>query len=597
MANFKIVLGMISELAYVMNRRQKRQCIIAFCAMIVAAAFETLGIGVIIPFVVSIAQPEELLRNKYVRMAADALHITSTTGLIVTMAFGVIIIYILKNIIILLSNYVQIRFRNNLERDLSVLMLDSYMKRPYTFFLDVNSGDILRGVNSDISGVAQIIDGFFGFFSELLTFGLICIFLIYLNPIIAIGLIASISVCAVLIVYGFKGKINKLGKRAREVFAKRFAYANQAVGGIKEITVMQRRKCFTRQYARASEVAAACNTSYQFTSRVPTKVIEIVFISSIVLMCTIGIGEEFNIVDIIPQLSAIAIACVRVLPSVSTMTSSINTLVYYRMTLESTCNNMKEAEAYVKRMQEYRSEKETENDKYEGKAEFTNSIAIENIRWKYDNTTRYVLDGLSLTVQKGESVGLIGESGAGKSTLADILLGLLKPQAGSVLVDGLDIFAMPEQWARMIGYVPQTVFLIDDTIRNNIAFGLPEEEIEEELIWKALEQAQLKSFVEKQPNGLDTMVGERGIKFSGGQRQRVAIARALYYNPAILILDEATSALDTDTEVAVMEAIESLQGHKTLLIIAHRLTTIRNCDVIYEITEGRALRRKYEELV
>lgn len=597
MANFKIVLEMIRELAYVMNRRQQRQCIIAFCSMLVAAIFETLGVGVIIPFVVSISQPEELLRNEYVRMVTDVFHISSTTGLIVTMAFGVIIIYILKNVIILFSNYIQIRFRNNLERDLSVLMLDSYMKRPYTFFLEANSGDILRGVNSDISGVAQIVDGFFGLFSELFTFVMICIFLIYLNPVIAIGLVASISICAVLIVYVFKGKINRLGKRAREVFARRFEYANQAVGGIKEITVMQRRESFTKQYAKASEVAAACNTSYQFTSRVPAKIIEIVFISSIVLMCTIGIGDEFNIVEIIPQLSAIAIACVRVLPSVSTMTASINTLVYYRVTLESTCDNVKKAEAYARWLQEYRKEKETDHNVYDGKAEFTDSLKIEHIRWKYNNTATYVLDDLSLEIQKGEAIGLIGESGAGKSTLADVILGLLKPQAGAVLADGLDVFAMPEQWAKMIGYVPQTVFLTDDTIRNNIAFGLPEDEIEETLVWKALERAQLKAFVESLPNGLDTIVGERGIKFSGGQRQRVAIARALYHNPAILILDEATSALDAETEAAVMEAIETLQGHKTLIIIAHRLTTIKNCDAIYEVAKGLAVRRKYEELI
>ena len=431
-------------------------------------------------------------------------------------------------------------------------------------------------------------DGFFGFFSELFTFVLICLFLIYLNPIIAIGLIIAVSVCAILIVYSFKGKINKLGKRAREVFARRFEYANQAVGGIKEITVMQRRACFTKQYAEASDVAAACNTSYQFTSRIPNKTIEVAFISSIVLMCTVGLKEEVDIVSVIPQLSAIAVACVRVLPSVSTMTSSINTLVYYRMTLDSACENVKKAEAYEKWLKEYREIKETDSLKYEDKIEFIKSITIEHIKWKYNNTVKNVLDDLSLEIHKGEAIGLVGESGAGKSTLADVLLGLLKPQEGSVMVDGLDIFAMPKQWAKMIGYVPQVVFLADDTIRSNIAFGLPREEIDETLIWQALEQAQLKTYVEKLPEGLDTIVGERGIKFSGGQRQRVAIARALYYNPEILVLDEATSALDTDTETAVMEAIDALQGHKTLIIVAHRLTTIRNCDKVYEIKNGKA---------
>jgi ABC-type multidrug transport system fused ATPase/permease subunit len=588
MANLKIVLEMVRQLAYIMNRKQQRQCIVAFIAMLISAVFETLGVSVIIPFIISISQPEELMKNEYARIFMDLFHITTPTGLMIIMALGVIIIYILKNAVILISNYIQIRFRNNLERDMSVLMLDSYMKRPYTFFLDTNSGDILRGVNSDISGVAQIVDGFFGFFSELFTFVLICLFLIYLNPIIAIGLIIAVSVCAILIVYSFKGKINKLGKRAREVFARRFEYANQAVGGIKEITVMQRRACFTKQYAEASDVAAACNTSYQFTSRIPNKTIEVAFISSIVLMCTVGLKEEVDIVSVIPQLSAIAVACVRVLPSVSTMTSSINTLVYYRMTLDSACENVKKAEAYEKWLKEYREIKETDSLKYEDKIEFIKSITIEHIKWKYNNTVKNVLDDLSLEIHKGEAIGLVGESGAGKSTLADVLLGLLKPQEGSVMVDGLDIFAMPKQWAKMIGYVPQVVFLADDTIRSNIAFGLPREEIDETLIWQALEQAQLKTYVEKLPEGLDTIVGERGIKFSGGQRQRVAIARALYYNPEILVLDEATSALDTDTETAVMEAIDALQGHKTLIIVAHRLTTIRNCDKVYEIKNGKA---------
>lgn len=588
MANFKIVLEMIRQLAYIMNRRQQKQCIVAFAAMLIAALFETLGVSVIIPFIFSIAQPEQLMKNEYVRMFTDLFHITTPMGLMITMALGVILIYVLKNAVILFSNYIQIRFRNNLERDISVLMLDSYMKRPYTYFLDANSGDILRGVNSDISGVAQIVDGFFGFFSELFTFILICIFLIYLNPIIAIGLIMAVSICAVLIVYGFKGKINRLGKRAREVFARRFEYANQAVGGIKEITVMQRRPCFTKQYEEASDIAAICNTSYQFTSRVPNKIIEIAFISSIVLMCTVGLRDGVNIVAVIPQLSAIAVACVRILPSVSTMTASINTLVYYRMTLDSACENVKKAESYEKWLKEYREGKEAANQEYEGKAEFVKSITIEHIKWKYRNTDKNVLDDLSLEISKGEAIGLIGESGAGKSTLADVLLGLLKPQEGSVMVDGLDIFAMPRQWAKMIGYVPQVVFLADDTIRSNIAFGLPKDVVDEELIWRALEQAQLKSFVEKLPEGLDTIVGERGIKFSGGQRQRVAIARALYYNPEILVLDEATSALDTDTETAVMEAIDALQGHKTLIIVAHRLTTIRNCDKVYKIWDGKA---------
>lgn len=196
--------------------------------------------------------------------------------------------------------------------------------------------------------------------------------------------------------------------------------------------------------------------------------------------------------------------------------------------------------------------------------------------------------GLSLIIKKGESLALIGESGAGKTTLSDVILGLLKPELGTVKMDNIDIFAIPKQWAGIIGYVPQSVYLIDDTIKENIIFGLENNENNDEAIWRALEQAQLKQFVESLPQQLNTIVGERGIKFSGGQRQRVAIARALYYDPDILVLDEATSALDSGTETAVMEAIEALQGQKTLIIVAHRLTTIRNCDKIYEVKNGVA---------
>ena len=214
--------------------------------------------------------------------------------------------------------------------------------------------------------------------------------------------------------------------------------------------------------------------------------------------------------------------------------------------------------------------------------------------WQYEGQTRPVLDGVSFEIHKGQSVALIGTSGSGKTTLSDVILGLLTPAKGSVYMDGIDIYTMPKAWAGIVGYVPQSVFLIDDTIRNNVAFGL--RDIDDADIWKALEQAQLKAFVETLPAGLDTIVGDRGIKFSGGQRQRVAIARALFNKPEILILDEATAALDNETEKAVMESIDALQGQITMVIVAHRLTTIRNCDSIYEIKDGKAVKRSKSEV-
>ena len=253
-------------------------------------------------------------------------------------------------------------------------------------------------------------------------------------------------------------------------------------------------------------------------------------------------------------------------------------------------------------LQEAENNRETLSNIYENHEDtskdvhFEQELRVKKICWKYSEGTEYILNNLDLNIQKGQSIAFIGNSGAGKTTLADIILGLLKPQSGQVTLDGKDIFSIGKEWGNIIGYVPQAVYLTDDSIRKNIAFGIKEDDIDETRVWNALEQAQLKEFVESLDEQLDTKVGERGVRFSGGQRQRVAIARALYENPDILVLDEATAALDNETESAVMESIEALQGKITLIIIAHRLTTVRKCDKIYEITNGVAVERKKSEI-
>ena len=316
-----------------------------------------------------------------------------------------------------------------------------------------------------------------------------------------------------------------------------------------------------------------------------------------------GLGDVYkrqvgtNIDTFIPVLGTFAMAAFKILPSVSKIATRVNSLVFYQKQLDATYD-------YLKAAREYEAEMRAYSQKHIGKIldrdveiEFRDKLSIQNIKWKYLNSKEYVIDGLYLDIKKGESVALIGPSGAGKTTLADIIMGLLKPEAGTVEMDGKDIFAIPHQWARLIGYVPQSVFLTDDTLRNNVAFGVDEKEISDDKIWNALEKAQLREFAESLPYGLDTFVGERGVKFSGGQRQRVAIARALYENPEILVFDEATSALDNETEAAVMESIDSLQGVKTLIIIAHRLSTIRKCNKIYEVRDGVAVLRDRDEVI
>ena len=297
----------------------------------------------------------------------------------------------------------------------------------------------------------------------------------------------------------------------------------------------------------------------------------------------------------VPQLSVFAVAAFRILPSISKLVGSLNGLMYKRPALEAAYNGLREVEQYEKLVQEMVDDKLDRSCVKE--VSFLQKLEIKDIVWKYPRAQKEVIRDLNLTIQKGEAVGFIGPSGAGKTTLSDLILGLFKPQKGQILVDGIDIYTIPNRWAKMIGYVPQTVYLTDDTLRNNISFGIDESEVDDDKIWKALEQAQLKDYVMQLPEKLNTIVGERGIKFSGGQRQRVAIARALYYDPEILVLDEATSALDNETENAVMEAIDKLQKNKTLIIVAHRITTLKNCDKIYEIKDGKAFEVKKEQIL
>ena len=403
----------------------------------------------------------------------------------------------------------------------------------------------------------------------------------------AFSLLIVAGATALIIILGFKKRTGKSGELCREAFSEKFKDINHAVYGIKEITVANKREYFVEQFAKAAQKAADSNTRYLWISKAPSRLLETAFIGGLLIVVAIAHNRIGNNVTFITQLGAMGIAAVRILPSISSLTNAMNSLVYLRPSLEAAYENLIEADNYQKSF-----EVQKEGDIVR-QIEFTDKISVENVAWRYRKDLPWVLKGVSLEIHRGEAVALIGESGAGKSTLADVLLGLLRPEVGTITVDGTDIYSVPAAWSGIIGYVPQMVFLTDDTIRNNVAFGVPEEEIDDARVWEVLKQAQMEKVVEGLKDGLASIVGERGISLSGGQRQRIAIARALYHNPEIMVLDEATSALDSETEGAIMEAIDILKGRKTLIIIAHRLSTIRNCDKIYEITDGKAVLKEH----
>lgn len=583
MQNVKTFVRMYHQLIKILNKKQKRMAIIvAFLAM-VSALMETLGVSVVLPFIIAMLQPVRLMENQRVSTVLDIFNISSVWGMLALLAGGIIFIYIFKNLFILFFNFVQLQFRNTLERDLSILMLKSYIYKPYSFFLNINSAEIMRGITSDIAGVAAVVDGYCHLMNEGLTCILIGTVLIIINPFIAISLLILAGFTALIIINGLRKKVAICGEESREAFASRTRHVYQVVNGIKEIQVMKRQDNFLRFYSDASDLACRCNTRYLWMAMLPSRVIEVVFISGLILLVLFSYQTSDNMTVLIAQFGSLAVASIRILPAISNITNAVNALIYNRPALESTYENIVEGKLYL--MEDHKVETAIDISTMQ------DGIKINHITWQYEKGLPNVLEGLDLEINPGEAIGLIGESGAGKTTLADIILGLFEPQKGSVTVDGKSIYEPETGWNKMIGYVPQNIFLIDDTVRNNILFGVDGKEIDEKRVWKAIEQAQMKEFVKQLPQGLDTVLGERGVKISGGQRQRIAIARALYYDPDILVLDEATSALDNETENEVIESINALQKEKTLIIIAHRLSTIANCDKIYEIKDGKAVLR------
>ena len=587
-----------NKFQFILTGQQKRQGVVILLMTLVGAVVETLGVSIIIPFVQAMMNPEALLQNKYLKPLVDFFDVVYSTQLVLILGIGIALVYIFKNLYLTILSYYRIRYSTRVQRELSVLMMKSYMKRGYLFFVQVNTSELLRGIMGDVSAVYQMMHHAFRVIAEILTSFAIIIFIVKTDFMMAVSVIVLAVICFVSVVLGFRKPMQRLGVEYRLSNGEAQKHSLQAFQGIKEVIVMHRQQFFVNRYERAFERQQKALIGQTVASESPAYIIEAVCVAGLILSVSFRVYSGTDTTTFIPQLAAFAVGAFRILPSLGRISSSVNQIIYFVPSLNKTYEHLKEVRAAEQAVQEdiqLLRQQDQESGAVITKTEQGGSyLEIDNVRWKYPAAEKEVLNGITLHIHKGTSVALIGHSGAGKTTLADIILGLYRPQEGCIKYKGVDIRTISEQWSNSVGYIPQSVYLTDDTIRNNVAFGV--DEPNDEMVWQALEQAQLKEFVTGLPDRLDTIVGDRGVRFSGGQRQRVAIARALYYNPEILILDEATSALDNETETAVMEAIDSLQGNKTLIIVAHRLTTIRNCDVIYEIADGRAVERKKEEI-
>ena len=583
----------LKKLSYILNREQKRYCVLVFSMSLVAALFETLGVSVIIPVIHAVVSINELMQKSYMIPIIDFFHIETSAGAIIIVCIGVGIVYIFKNVYLVFYSWASSRFSNKIRRELSVKVLDTYMKQGYIFFVENNSSRLIRGISNDVKSVQAVVTHLFSLICKALIVTCMMGVIVVSSPIMAIWIVFLIALCFTVSQIIFRRPMCRYGEASREYAFRASQASLEAIQGSKEVLVFNRQHFFVNEYLKNMIGYNNSEVRMAVASVAPNYLIEVVCVLGLLIAVAVQIVVTDNPGSLITQMATIAVAAFRILPSLGVLLGDVNAIVFNGAGLDA---------AYDTLQMIMQLENEEEGDKYckqvySQELHLRHELVLSNISYTYPRTTKSVIDNLSMTIFKGESIGLIGSSGAGKTTLADIILGLLKPQSGEILLDGTTISNIGEAWHNIIGYVPQSIYLVDASIRENVAFGIDEEQIDDVRVWNALEMAQLKGFVEKLPNGIYTNVGEWGVQLSGGQRQRIAIARTLYNEPDVIVLDEATAALDNETENAVMESIEALQKVKTLIIVAHRLTTIKKCDAIYEIVEGGAVLRDKQEVL
>ncbi len=577
MRTIKMMLG-------VFNAKQKRTLVWLMLAILIGAVVELVSISSVMPFVQMITEPDEMMQDETVRLISNITGVTEFDTLVVLMCGLIIGLFVIKNIyVVFLSNF-QYRFTYYGLRDLSSKVMNGYMEKQYPFFLNHNSAELLKSVQTDTNMFYVTVLNSTQLMSECVVALALVIYLVSKDPVIAISMAVVLGIFALGFMRGFRKAFKRMGNQYRDYVEAQIKCMHQSFGGIKEIKISDNEQFFKDQFWDIAAGLAKNQVKNGLYNAIPKPMMETMVIGVILVIVAIKVSVGSTASSFIPIITVFALAAFRLLPSVNKISSYVGVIMYNKVAVEEVYNE-------VKAMEEAENRKETT---VEEAITFEKAIRLNDVVFAYEGAEKNVIDHVSLEIRKNTSVAFIGPSGAGKTTIVDVMLGILKNQSGTITVDGTDIRDAMSGWHRKIGYIPQVIYLMDDTIRNNIAFGIKPEQIDDKLVWKALEEAQLKEFVESLEEGLDTMVGELGTRISGGQRQRIGIARALYRQPEVLVLDEATSALDNETEKAVMEAIDSLHGKLTMMIIAHRLTTIKNCDVIYEIKDGKVEEKELE---
>jgi ABC-type multidrug transport system fused ATPase/permease subunit len=568
----------IKKIFSLLSKRERRKFGIVFCAFLVMGFIELAGVGSIGPFISVASNPAMIHSNKYLAALYEYFQFQSDSSFIFACGITVIVVLCISNLSLAGINFISYRVAASSRYSISMRLLEKYLRQPYLFYLNTNSASLSNKVLNEVNGFvsAALLSSL-----QLISAAVISVFiitlLIVLNPLLAllVSLVLGLSYLFIFLV--IRKYIARKGKESLIYNTKKYKYINETFGGIKDIKILGKEQVFINLFKEASYKSSMITVFTELASDMPKFLIETIAISGIILVILFLMSSGQSMDQFLPVLTIYAFGAYRLLPSMQKMYRAVSNIKFCGHIIDSLNADFALPEGTPLSVTDA------------PRLAFRGTITLKDITFSYPNTDKDVIDHQTLQVTRNSSIALVGSTGCGKTTLADIILGLLEPQTGTLLVDGAAI--TPDNiksWQKNLGYVPQSIYLTDDTVRNNIAFGIDPAKIDDEAVARAAKLANIHTFVtEELADGYDTVIGEKGIRLSGGQRQRIGIARAVYHDPDVLILDEATSALDGLTEAAIMEAIENLADKKTIIMIAHRITTVKNCDVIYMMEKGR----------
>jgi ABC-type bacteriocin/lantibiotic exporter with double-glycine peptidase domain len=577
-------MQMLKKLLFLLSFNERKRLVMLFILSIISSLLDMMGVASIVPFIAVLSNPSLIETNTILITLFQTLNIfgiTTRQEFFFTLGAIVFLLLIISLTVKAFLSYLQLHFVQMLEFSIGKRLVEGYLSQPYSWFLTRHSADLGKTI---LSEVGQIIGSGFEPFIELISKSLLAISLIALLIIfdakIALTVGLSIGLTYILIFYFVHNYLNRSGKKRLFHNQLRFTSVNEVFGAAKEVKIGGLEQTFIKNFSNSAKIFARSQVSARIISQLPRYILESIAFGGVLILLLYSIAKTGSFNNALPIISLFVFAGYRLMPTIQQMYSSCTQLTYVGPSLNKLYDDLKNLKPF------------NENQDL-SILPFNKAITLNNIYYTYPNSTRIVLKDINLTIPEKSTVGFVGTTGSGKTTTADIILGLLEPQKGTLEVDGKVITKLNlRSWQKSIGYVPQHIYLSDDTVAANIAFGVEPKDIDQNIVEKAAKIASLHEFVLNElPKQYQTTIGERGIRLSGGQRQRIGIARALYHIPKVLILDEATSALDNQTEQVVMDAINNLKKDITIIIIAHRLNTVSNCDTIFLFSKGQLIKQ------